>query len=59
MSISFLNLGTTGIKDTLKWHIREHAGEMVIIGIMIGVSVSVAILATGNMTDAIARSRGR
>jgi hypothetical protein len=57
MSISFLGLGTSGIKDTLKWHIRDHAGEMVIVGIMIGISVSIAILATGNMMDAIARSR--
>ena len=53
MSISFLGLETTGIKNALKWHIKEHASEIVIVGIMIGLSVSVAMLATGDITEAI------
>ncbi|MFZ0556326.1 MAG: hypothetical protein WBL68_17910 [Nitrososphaeraceae archaeon] len=57
MSISFLGLETTGIKNALKWHIKEHASEIVIVGIMIGLSVSVAMLATGDITEAIARAR--
>ena len=46
MSISFLGLETTGIKNAFKWHIREHASEIVIVGIMIAISVCVAMLAT-------------
>jgi hypothetical protein len=63
MSINFLSLGTTGIKDVLKLDViksyaREHASEMVIVGIMFGISVSVALLATGDFTEALARKRG-
>jgi hypothetical protein len=58
MSISFLGLETTGIKEALKWYVKTHANEMVIVGIMIGISVSVAIVATGDITEAIARRRG-
>ena len=63
MSINLLRLGTTGIKDVpkldvLKWYVREHANEMVIVGIMFGISVGVAILATGDFTEALARRRG-
>ena len=57
MSINFLGLGTIGIKDVLKSYIREHASEMVIVGIMFGISVSVAMLATGDFTEALARRR--
>lgn len=62
MSINLLSLGTTDIKDVLKWDVlksyaREHASEMVIVGIMFGISVSVAMLATGDFTEALARSR--
>lgn len=62
MSINFLSLGTIGIKDVLQWdvlksYIREHASEMVIVGIMFGISVSVAMLATGDFTEALARKR--
>jgi hypothetical protein len=64
MSINLLSLGTVGIKDVLKWDIlksyaREHANEMVIVGIMFGISVSVALLATGDFTEALARRRGK
>jgi hypothetical protein len=63
MSINFLNLGTTGVRDILKWDIlkpyaKQHASEMVVIGIMFGISVSIAMLATGDFTEALAR-RGR
>lgn len=62
MSINLLSLGTIGIKDVLKWdvlksYIREHASEMVIVGIMFGISVSIAMLATGDFTEALARKR--
>ena len=62
MSINLLSLGTTGIKDVHKWDVlksyaREHTTEMVIVGIMFGISVSVAILATGDFTEALARNR--
>ena len=62
MSINFLSLGTIGIKDALKWdvlksYVREHASEMVIVGIMFGISVSIGMLATGDFTEALARKR--
>ena len=57
MSINILNLGTIGIKDVLKSYVREHASEIVIVGIMFGISVSIAILATGDFTEALARRR--
>ena len=58
MSISILKLGTTGIKDEIKWYVRAHANEMAIVGVMIAIIVTVAILATGDITQALAR-RGR
>jgi glycerol uptake facilitator-like aquaporin len=58
MSINFLGLGTIGTRDVLKSYVREHASKMVIIGIMFGISVGVAVLATGDITEAVARSRG-
>jgi hypothetical protein len=58
MSINFLGLGTIEIKDVLKSYVREHANEMVIVAVMLGISVSVAILATGDFTEALARRRG-
>lgn len=62
MSINLLSLGTIGIKDALKWDVfksyaREHTTEMVIVGIMFGISVSIALLATGDFTEALARKR--
>jgi glycerol uptake facilitator-like aquaporin len=57
MSINFLSLGTTGIRDLLKSYVKEHTSEMVIVGIMFGISVSIAILATGDFTEALARRR--
>ena len=62
MSINLLSLGTTGIKDVLKLdvlksYVREHASELVIVGIMVGISVSVALLTTGDFTEALARRR--
>jgi hypothetical protein len=64
MSINLLNLGTLGIKDVLKWdilksYVREHGSEMVIVGLMFGISVGVAVLATGDITEAVARNRGK
>ena len=62
MSINLLSLGTTRIKDVLKLdvfksYVREHANEMVIVGIMFGISVGIAMLATGDFTEALARRR--
>jgi hypothetical protein len=62
MSINFLSLETLGMKNVHKWDVlksyaREHASEMVIVGIMLGITVSVAMLATGDFTEALARSR--
>jgi hypothetical protein len=57
MSISFLGLGTIGMKNALKSYIREHASEMAIVGIMLGISVSAAMLATGDIMQAVALSR--
>jgi hypothetical protein len=59
MSISFLSLGTIGMKNALKSYMREHASEMAIVGIMLGISASVAMLATGDITEAVASARGR
>jgi len=58
MSISILKLGTAGIKDAFKWYVRTHANEMAIVGIMVAVSVTAAVLATGDITEALGR-RGR
>jgi hypothetical protein len=59
MSISFLSLGTIGMKNALKSYMREHASEMAIVGIMLGISASVAMLATGDIMEAVASARGR
>jgi hypothetical protein len=56
MSINFLSFGTTGIKDVLKSYVREHSTEMVIVGIMFGISIGIGMLATGDFTEALARS---
>lgn len=57
MSISILKLGTTGIKDSLKWYVREHSGEIAIIGIMVVIGIGVALLATGDFSEAFAGKR--
>jgi presenilin-like A22 family membrane protease len=57
MSISILKLGTTGIKDSFKWYVREHSGEIAIIGIMAVIGIGIALLATGDISEAIARGR--
>jgi hypothetical protein len=54
MSINFLGLGTIEIKDVLKSYVREHANEMVIVAVMLGISVSVAILANVDFTGELA-----
>jgi hypothetical protein len=57
MSISTLKLGTTGIKDSFNWYVREHSGEIAIIGIMVGIGIGVALLATGDISEAFAGRR--
>jgi hypothetical protein len=57
MSISILKLGTTGIKDAFKWHVREHSGEIAIVGVMVAIGVGVALLATGDISQAFAGGR--
>ena len=57
MSISILKLGTEGIKDAFKWYVREHSGEITIVGVMVAIGIGVALLATGDISEAIAGSR--
>ena len=59
MSISILKIGTTGIKNSFKSYVREHASEIVIVGVMFAIGVGVALLATGDLSEAIARSNRR
>lgn len=59
MSISILKLGTTGIKDSFKWYVREHANEIAIVGIMFVIGVGIALVATGDISQAIARGARR
>ena len=57
MSISILKLGTASIKDSFKWYVREHASEIAIIGTVFAIFVGIALLATGDISEAIARGR--
>lgn len=57
MSISILKLGTTGTKESFKWFVREHSGEIAIIGIMVMIGVGIALLATGDISQAFAGRR--
>lgn len=57
MSISILKLGTTGIKDSLKWYVKNHSSEIAIIGVMIVIGVAVALVATGDISQAFAGRR--
>jgi hypothetical protein len=59
MSISFLNLGTSGIKELVKYYVREHASEIAIIGVTFAIAIGVAVLATGDLGEAIAIAKGR
>ncbi len=58
MSIK-LGLRTHGMKDLIGYYIREHTSEMAIVGIMTTVLAGVAVLATGDITQALAHGRGR
>ena len=68
MSIKLPRLGTNGMKDVLRLrtngmkdvfgsYVREHSGEIAIVGIMTAVLVGVAALATGDIIQAFARGR--
>jgi hypothetical protein len=59
MSISIPKIGTTGIKDSLKWYVREHVNEIVIVGTMFVIGIGIAVLATGDISEAIARGGRR
>jgi hypothetical protein len=59
MSISILNLGTSGVKDLVKCYVREHASELAIIGITFAIAVGVTVLATGDLSEAIAIAKRR
>ena len=60
MSINILNIGTTGIKDLVKSYVREHICEIAIIGITSAIVIGIAVLATGDISEAIAaRHRNR
>jgi hypothetical protein len=50
-----LSLGNTGIKALLGSYIREHRNEIVIFGITTTMLVGVAVLATGDISQALAR----
>lgn len=56
MSIK-LTLRTAGLKDLIGSYIREHSSEIAIVGIMTTVLAGVAVLATGDFTQAFARHR--
>jgi hypothetical protein len=57
MSISILKLGTTSLAHSFKWYVREHTNEIAIVGTMFAISVGIALLATGDISEAIARAR--
>jgi hypothetical protein len=57
MSISILTLGTTGIKDAIKWHLREHSSEIMIVGIMVTIGIGIGVLATGDIMEGLAKGR--
>ncbi|HEY7107892.1 MAG TPA: hypothetical protein VH415_00540 [Nitrososphaeraceae archaeon] len=59
MSIKILRLGTTGIKDILGSYLREHGSEIAIVGVMTAVIVGITAFTTGDIMQAIARTRGR
>ena len=59
MAISIPKLRTIGIRGTISWRLRNHASEIVIVGIMVTIVIGVAFLATGDVMEAIARSRAR
>ena len=42
-----------------KTYMLQHRNEMVITGVMFGVFATIAVLATGDISEAIARSRKR
>lgn len=52
-----LSLRTAGLKDLIGSYIREHSSEIAIVGIMTTVLAGVAVLATGDITQAFARHR--
>ena len=54
MSIK-LSLRTPWLKDMIGSYIREHSSEIAIVGIMTIVLAGVAVIATGDITQAFAR----
>jgi hypothetical protein len=58
MSIK-LGLRTIGIKDLVGTYIREHSGEIAIVGIMVTIIVGVTAITAGDIMQALARSRSR
>ena len=58
MSIK-LGLRTVGIKDLVGTYIREHSGEIAIVGIMVTIIVGVTAITAGDVMQALARSRSR
>jgi hypothetical protein len=58
MSIK-LGLRTVGIKDLVGTYIREHSGEIAIVGIMVTIIVGVTAITAGDVMQALARSRAR
>ena len=56
MSIK-LSLRTPWLKDMIGSDIREHSSEIAIVGIMTIVLTGVAVIVTGDITQAFARHR--
>jgi hypothetical protein len=52
-----LSIGKTGIKELLGTYLREHSSEIVIFAITTTILVGVAVLATGDITQALAKSK--
>lgn len=43
----------------IRWFLQDHGNELLVVGIMTGISLAIAFAATGDISEAIARSRKR
>ena len=43
----------------IRWFLQDHKNELLVVGIMTGISLAIAFAATGDISEAIARSRKR
>ena len=61
MSIATLTVRNhiSELKEILGMGFREHRHEIIISGIMVGISFALALAVSGNLSDAFAQSRRR